>query len=708
MSESVSHPLSRLFAPRSVAVVGASPKGGYGLNVVKNLEVFGYTGAIYPVNPNYEEIGGYRAYGSLRDIPEPVDAVAIAVPARATPGVVRDAVAAGVGGGVVFAAGFAELDDDGRQLQEELRALCAEASFPLVGPNCLGIVNYHAHAPLWGITTGSRTEPGHVALVAQSGNLALSFMVTGRSPRLAYATSCGNQAVLDAVDVMDYYIHDPNVRVIAAVIEGLSDISRFRQMAASAAEREVPIVALKIGRSEKGSRAAIAHTGSLTGADHLYDALFREYGVIRVDDLEDLVETTKFLAADRRPAGTGLAVFASSGGECGLISDMGEQAGLTFPELPAAQRKTIGALLPSYANPGNPLDLTATGWGNRDVYRTAVAELASVPGVDTVACIGQASQHSGPMAGIGWDKMIAGLADGAEQCGKPVVLISTTTDIQPELVDALDAHGIPTLASVQSATRVIGRAGRYSQWLTTRETRSREQTTSSERRAQALALLPPPGSGGVSESIGKRLLELYGIPVPAGDLAQSVEQAVDLAGSVGYPVVLKVEAEGVHHKTEVGGVALNVADEAAVRSEYADLLERLRKHAPDARFEGIRVERMVPGGVEMIVGGHRDPVFGPVVLVGLGGIFTELLRDTSHHLAPVSHTDARAMLDSLRGAALLHGYRGAPPANLDALADLITNVSLLLTELPEVQELDLNPVFASPEGCVAADCLVVM
>ena len=703
------HPLYPLFYPRSVAVVGASPKGGYGLRVLSALTSYGFAGRIYPVNPNYDTIADLKAYPEVGAIPEPVDAVAIAVPSRAVPGVVRQAIAAGAKSGIAFGSGFAEAGEDGEALQAELRTLCGDR-FPLIGPNCLGVMSYLGEAGLWAIPLAVRRENGSVGLVAQSGNMALTLMASSRGLPLAHVVSAGNQAVVDCVDVMSFYLAEPGMRVIAAVIEGLSDVAKFRRVAAQAAERDIPIVALKLGRSEKASRAAVAHTGSLTGSDQLYDALFKQYGVIRVDDSEELLETAKLLAAKRRPAGGGLGVFASSGGECGLISDLAAASGVDLPDLPYEARTELLEILPPFANPLNPLDITASGWGNREIYGNVATLLAATPGVDLVACIGDTTRNSGPLTATGWDKMIAGMADAQARTGKPMAIINTLTDVAYEMTDAIAEAGLIHLSGARNAARAIGHAGRYARWRQEHSVPGHVHTVDAERRASALALLPKAGSGGVSESASKELLQLYGIPVPAGGLAANVDEALALAHDAGYPVVLKIEADDIHHKTEVGGVALRIVSDEQLRAEHAALLERVERHAPGARVRGVRVERMASGLIELIIGGRNDPLFGPVVVAGFGGVLAEALQDVTNRLAPIDTEDAQQMLTELRGAALLGPFRGRPAVDVAAVAEVIVRVSQLLSELPEIQELDLNPVLVSAEGegCVAVDGLAVV
>ena len=707
--DAASHPLYPLFYPRSVAVVGASPKGGYGLGVITALTSLGFAGTIYPVNPHYEIVAGFPAYPEVGAIPEPVDAVAIAVPSQAVPGVVRQAIAARAKSGVAFGSGFAEAGDAGRSLQAELRALCG-ARFPLIGPNCLGVMSYLGGAALWAITIGARRRAGTVGLVAQSGNMALTLMASSRGLELAHAVSAGNQAVVDAVDVMSFYLTEPGIRVIAAVIEGIADVAKFRRVAARAAERDIPIVALKIGRSEKASRAAVAHTGSLTGADQLYDALFTQCGVLRVDDLEELMETAKLLAADRRPTGPGLGVFASSGGECGLIADVAAASGVALPDLRPETREELRGILPPFANPLNPLDITASGWGNRAIYGDVATLLAATPGVDIVACIGDTTRNSGPLSATGWDKMIAGMADARARTDKPIAVINTLTDVADAMTDALAAHGLIHLSGARNAARAIGHAGRYARWRREYRALPGSAPRDAARRSRVLALLPAAGSGGVAESASKELLRFYDIPIPAGGLAGSVEEALALANTVGYPVVLKIEADGVHHKTEVGGIALGIASDAQLRAEHAALLARVAARAPDARLRGVRVERMASGLVELIVGGRNDPLFGPIVVAGFGGVLAEALQDVATRLAPVNAEEARAMLGELRGAALLGPFRGRPASDVAAAADVISRVSQMLIELTELREVDLNPVLVGAEGdgCIAVDALAVV
>jgi acetyltransferase len=697
------HPLRPLFAPRSVAVVGASPKGGYGLTTLQNLRGLGYAGRTYVVHPTRDTVDGVAAYPTIAALPEVPDAVAVAVPAAGVPAVLREAAAAGVPTGVVYGSGFAEVGRAGRELQDQVRA----AGVRVVGPNCLGTVSYRGRAALWGITLpmGDGVTDGAVALAAQSGNMVLTAMGSGRLPRLAYAVSAGNQAAVDVTDCMEYFLGDPGVRVIALIIEGLRDLARFRALAVAAAERDVAVVVLKVGRSAAGEQATVAHTGTLAGVDAAYAAAFRQTGTIRVDDLDELVATCALLAGGRRPRGAGLGIFASSGGECGLIADLAEDTGVDLPALDGPARSALRPLIPEYGNLGNPLDLTAGGWGQTDVYEAATRGLARVPGVDLVAFVGDAPTHTGDLEAAMWPEMVRGAAAGAAEVDVPVALVTTTTDTVPGLASLAAEHGVLLLAGLRPALRAMALAG----WWAGRPVPAPPAPTEPGPVDRARRLVAAePGAGQVlTETAAKRLLALYGVSTPDGEDASDVEGAVAVARKIGFPVVCKIDADGLAHKSDIGGVEVGLADEDAVRAAVERVLERGREAV--GAVCGVRIERMATGGgVELIVGGRNDPAAGPLVVLGAGGVLTELLADSTALLWPFGPDEVVAAVRGLRVGRLLDGYRGGAPADVDALAATAVAVGRLLADLPEIAEIDINPLLVGPagQGCLALDALV--
>jgi acyl-CoA synthetase (NDP forming) len=702
--------LQRLFHPRSVAVVGASPKGGYGLTTLHNMRAVGFAGRLHVVHPTLTEVDGVPAVPNLSALDEVPDAIAVAVPARAVPGVLEEAVRLGVGGGVVYASGFAELGAAGRDLQQVIVDACGDA-LPIVGPNCLGAASYRGRAALWGITLPQVHAHGEgtVALAAQSGNMALTTMLSGRLPGVAYGVSLGNQANVDVTDCLEFYLSDPQVRVIALIIEGLRDLPRFRWLALRAAEADVAVVALKVGRSSKGEAATVAHTGTLAGKDAAYTALFHQTGVVRVDDLDELVAVSSLLAARHRPRGRSLGVFASSGGECGLVADLAEDHSVGLAELDAPTREVLAGVLPEYGSVGNPFDLTAGGWGQQEIYATTATALARCAGVDVVAFVGDAPGHSGSLEESGWPAMLAGAGKAAAETDVPVALVTTTTDIAPGLAPLCSEHDVVLLAGLRPALRAISLVGERAEVLARREAIPDEPADGATgRRPAALALLAGQ-TGALSETTSKELVSLYGIPVPDGGAVPNADAAVELAERIGYPVVCKVEADGLAHKSDIGGVVVGLEGPDALRSAVEDVLGRARQVLSSESVTGVRVERAAVGsGVELIVGGHND-ASGTVVVIGAGGVLTELLADAGSLLWPFGAADVRELLGSLRIGVLLGGHRGSGAVDLDAVSDLAVRTGRLLAELPEIAEIDINPLLCGRGGggCLALDALVV-
>lgn len=716
-----SQQLARLLSPASVAVVGASQRPGWGLTTIQNLDGIGFTGRVYPVNPRYQEIAGRPCYPALSDLPEVPDAVAVAVPAAAIPGTIEEAIACGAGAAVVYASGFgAPGEGEGGStgpdgLRSRLTGIFAARQIAVQGPNCLGLANYARRAAMWGITMPfdhAGAERG-VALIAQSGNMALTLSGGNRGMPLTHLISCGNQMDVTAAELMSGCLADPAVRVIAVLVESIPDPDRFADVLTEAARRDVPVIVLKVGTSERAQQAAIAHTGSLSGAAAVHRSFFRQFGAIQVDDLDELAATAAVLVAETRPGAGGVAIFASSGGECGLSSDVAEAVGLPLPELPAGLAGELSALLPDYGHAANPLDLTASGWGDPALYEKVIGLLADVPGVAAIVGIGDAPTLGGGPLVDGWDGIIAGLTAGADRVradGITVAGLTSLADVHPDVPAALAAGGVVPLAGLRPGLSALAKAGWYARW---QEQHAADAPTAAVVPAGAaeavgglLAGRPP---GPVSEDLAKQVLACYGIRSPARELARSAATAAAAADRIGYPVVVKVAASGIQHKTEAGGVVLDVRTAGDVARAAGDLLEVGRRADPEA---AVLIERFLPGALELIVGGRRDAVFGPLVVAGLGGVLTEFLADAAHRVAPVTPAEAERMLGDLSGRRLLDGFRGRPGISVPALAGLIAAVSRLLADHPEIAELDINPVVAdpaSPDGTpVALDALLVL
>ncbi len=714
--------LDALLTPRRVAVVGASERPGWGRTTVENLQAIGFDGDIVAVNPRYEAVGGHPCVPSLRHVPDVPDAVVFAIPAALVPDGIAEAVEVGVPAAVVYASGFgAAGEGEGGvpaegSLLRRLQVLC-DGQIAVLGPNCLGSINYARRTALYGISmpVAHAGADAGVALVAQSGNMALTLAMANRGVPFTHVVSCGNQLDVTAAELMSAFLRDPSVTVLAAIVEGVPDVAMFTGVLEEAAERDVPVIVLKIGESERGRSATVAHTGTMSGSGALYRGLFRRYGVIQVEDLDELLAAAALMAAPRRPAGAGVAVFASSGGECGLISDLAEPLGLHLPDLPGNVAASLAAMLPPYGRVANPLDITAGGWGDAALYSKVVSLLATVDGVSTIVAVADAPTLERPEAAEGFSGIIDGLVGGARLLaprGAVVALLATVGDVARAVPPSLASGGVVPLVSLRAGLSALAKAGHRAAWQARRADDARVATlptagaatlkTAGEAVAALLAAEP---SGATSEDLAKTVLAAYGIATPTRRLVADAPSAVEAAAEIGYPVVLKLAAPGLVHKTDVGGVALGLREPADVAAAAHRLLG-----LPDA-VAGSRllVERHVAGGIEVIVGGRRHETFGPVVMVGLGGVMAEAVSDVSHRPAPVSLAEALEMARELRFSRLLDGFRGSAGLDREPLASVVVAVSHLLARYGRVAEIDLNPVVADGAGgVVALDAVVVL
>ena len=691
--------LSCLLRPRSVAVVGATDRpGSYGDATLRNLAALGFEGPVWGVHPTRREVHGRQCVPTLADLPEPVDAVVVAIPAAGVPEVVRGAGKRGCGGLVVFAAGFAEMGAG--VLQAELRDAAAEYGLPVVGPNCDGLVAFHSRAALWGDALVDRPA-GRVALVSQSGNVAVNALALGRGLRFHTVASVGNQAVLDAASVLAALVEEQDVGSVALFLESDGDGARLAAALARAAERDIGVAVLKVGSTAAGATAAAAHTGALAGDQRVFRALVEEAGAAWADDVHDLLELAKAMAVPgRRSRSGGLAVLTCSGGDSGLAADEAGRLGLPLATLSTATGARLEALLPQEATVGNPLDYTAMIWGDRERLAAIVRAVAADPAVGRLLLY--YDEPPGMDAGLreSWDAVREGLADGAAQADVPTLVASTLPELlQDSSAAAFVERDIPAVAGLRTAVACAAALGR-------------PPGDPARLRAIAAAAAPFESAGAwLSEAEAKALLRAAGIPVPDGRAVAGEEDAVAAARALGGPVAIKASSAALQHKSEAGALALGVAggDPDAVRTAYRRVVAAGRRAVgldsagATAPQIAALVESMAPPGVELLVAARRDAVV-PALVVGLGGVWTELLDDVA--IVPLPATPARveAALRSLRGFGVLAGARGAAPVDIAALARLAAGAGdLLLAE--RLTLLELNPVIARPDGAVALDAV---
>lgn len=674
--------LKRLLHPRQIAVFG----GDFAEAVIRQCEGIGFAGDIWPVNPGRAELGGHRCFADVDALPEAPDAAFIAVPREATIAVVEALAARGAGGAVCYASGFAEAGEQGKRLQTAL--VEAAGDLALVGPNCYGILNFLDGAALWPDVHGGGAVDEGVAIVTQSGNIGISMTMQQRSLPLAYTISVGNQAVLDVADYVEALIADTRVKAIGIHVETVSDVERFSEVAAAAHERRVPLVALKVGHSELGARAALTHTSSLAGDDALYDALFERLHVARVRTLPEFLETLKVLAIAGPIPGRSIASISCSGGEAALVADAAESLGIQFAPFAADQERRLRATLGSLVSIANPLDYHTFIWGNPEAQKECFAAVLSGSQDVTVKVFDYAHPAIGECRD--WDHAIDALIDSVDESGARAVVVSTLPENLPQAVrEKLMAHGITPLQGLEEGMRALKAAMDIGTWF---------------GEGTPVAVKVFNGVAGEAEIVdewrAKTELKRFGVMVPEGQLSDP-ESLLTIADTIGYPVVLKAATRGLTHKSDVGGVALNLGDAGALQRAA----EGMQPHCD--RF---LVESMVSTGVaELLVGVNRDANFGLTLTIGAGGTLVELAADTRVLLFPVTAEAVDKALDGLRIARLLDGYRGRARGDRRAVIAAVMAVAAYAeANSAHLDELDVNPLLVLPEGegAIAVDALM--
>jgi acyl-CoA synthetase (NDP forming) len=700
--------VSWLLDPASVALVGATERSLWSTILVGNFRACGYGGQVHLVHPRAAEAFGQRCYPNLEAIPGGVEHAYVMTGTAAAFDVIEDCGRAGVRNVTMLTSGFRETGPQGAALEARLVARCRELDIEVQGPNCLGFVNYHTRVPAYALTLTPPLEPGSIALLSQSGAMLLQFHRLGqaRGIGLAYTVSIGNEAMLDAAAFLDLLLERPEVRVLGALLEGVRAPDRFLAVADRALAAGKPLVVYKVGGGEVTSRSVAAHTGSLAGADEVVDAAFRQHGVVRVHSLEELVETCALLAARGWPAGPRTAVITTSGGACGIIADQAVGSRVELPDFAPATRQRLAELLPDFGTPQNPLDTTGVIVDQPALLGDCVDAVAAEGGYDALLVNSDLPRDPGPNPQV-TERRVSGLAEALGRT--PIfstVASSSAMDPSPYGRELMAKHGLHVAAGLTMGVRALHHAIGYGQ----------ARARASGRRPKADAVREPPflvegWSGVVPELEAKRLLAEYGLHAPRDRLALDAGQAVEIADDIGYPVVLKVQSPDIAHRSDVGGVRLGVRGADEVRAAWPEVMAAVRSHRPDARIDGLLVAEQVDAVVELIAGLKVDEVFGPVVVAGAGGIFVEVLRDVALRLPPLDQEEARAMLEELRVAPLLHGARGRPPADVDAAAAALACLGELALDLgPRLRALDVNPLLVLPEGrgVLAADALVVL
>lgn len=705
--------LARLFGARSIAIVGASGRQG-ALNwwPLQILLRYGFTGSIHPVNPRYEELGGLRCYATIADVPEPIDIAVVTLNAGDVPRVVRECVDVGVGTIVIPAQGLGESGPDGKMAERELVDYARARGVRLAGPNTDGVGCIASGAlatiqPLF----DRHFRPGPIGVVTQSGATAGSLLSRLHAEGLGCSlyASTGNEADLGIEDYISYMVQDPQIRIVLAFVESIRRPELFRKAAERARELGKPIALIKVGRSEEGANRAAAHTGALAGADALYQSFFQSLGVIRVDELAELTAVAKLYLACGRPTANGVGILSVSGGQAGAMADLAVAVGLNVPQIAGSRRAALDAVL-RFGNAHNPCDLT----GEVAKDPTLAAQIyAGFSEASDIGLVVYGRKFLTGTAGIDAARNLVAELDGAARAPLAIYAMDGVVDA-PESDLYRDA-GVPVFGSLHElfgACRALGLAvpdrPQSDQIVDDVAPRSARIAPESLRSSQGNADLRLRGV--LDESSSRQVLADAGLRFPAEIIVGSVDDALAAARSIGFPVVLKIVSERIAHKSDVGGVVLDLADEFSLRAEYDRMARSISQQFPDIAPLRFSVQEQLPHGLEVIVGAKVDDQLGPFVLVGLGGVLAELLDDVVLRPAPVDVDQARSMVRELRGAPLFDGYRGTGALDTGALAEVVSNLSHFVADHADVvREVDLNPVLVYPagSGVCAADALVV-
>ena len=706
------HSLDAVFKPRGIAVVGASNAvHTFGGRRFRSLIEGGYPGSIYPVHPSASEVQGHKAYPSVRALPEPVDLAVIMVRSDLVDAVIEDCATLGVPGVLVLSGGFGETGAEGRERERALTQRLHAAGGRMLGPNCVGLYSGAGRVNL----LGWRSVPqGPVAVISQSGNMARTFAMRALAHGVGFSKviSTGNAADLKPADYVEYLFTDPDTRVIVAYIEGFGpgEGRTFYELVRDHPQRK-PVIVLKPGVTESGRRAALSHTGTLAGVDRIVDAAFRQCGVLRAPDAEEAWAAAMALVGLPRLKSSAVVVVSDGGGHATLVSDAAARAGLSTPDLSEATQAALADLLPPRSTVNNPVDFAGKAEQEPEIIPRVIDVCLADEGIGSVILAGHFGGYFKDRTEETARRELASaqaLAAAVAKHGKPFVLHTEYAHERLPTLEPLRVAGVPAFASLELSARALGYAWRYASHADRPVVATNAATNFVRPDRTAVAAIMREAKGvprRLAEPEARALLALYGVPVPPFSVALNAGEAQAAAQKFAVPVAMKLISADVVHKSDAGGVLLNVTGDAAVEQGYRALLETAaRLRAGDPR---VLITPMIASGVEVVVGGLRDEQFGPVVMCGLGGIFVEVLDDVVFRVAPVDTAEALGMIRELRAAKMLGNFRGRPAVDLEALAALLVRVSELLTDLPEVVELDLNPVFASAGGVAIADARMV-
>ncbi len=698
--------LEALFKPKGIAVIGASRKPGkIGYAIMKNLVEYGYEGKIFAVNIKGEkiEIGGkeFQIYKSILDVPDEVDMAVIAIPAKSVPEVVEECGKKGVKVLSIISSGFREIGEKGKKLEETIVKIAHKYGMRILGPNVFGIV----YTPTkLNATFGPRNVlPGKLAFITQSGALGIALMgwTALEKVGLSAIVSIGNKSDLDDADILEYFENDENTNTILIYIEGLKDGRKFMEVAKRVSMKK-PVIAIKVGRSEKGAKAAASHTGSLAGSDIAYSTAFKQSGILRAMSVTEAFDWARALSNLPEPQGDNIVIITNGGGIGVIASDAVEEENLHLYDN-LEDLKNFERHMPSFGSYKNPIDLS--GMADVKAYEGAIRDALANPNIHAIVVLYCQTAVLNP---IDFAKTVLKEYEASGK-KKPIVVAMVGGVESKKAIDMLNENGIPAYPEAERAIKSLSALYKWHKWKKSAREEIEEEIEIEVNQKLVDGVIEKfkEKSKRIVGIEGFPILEAYGIKVAPYGIAKTVQEAKEIAEKIGYPVVLKVISPDVIHKTDVGGIKLNV-NENEIEDAFSEILSNVKNYVPEARIDGILVQKMVKDGKELIVGMKRDPQFGPLLMFGMGGIYVELLKDVSFRIAPITRKDAYEMIKEIKAYKILRGLRGEKPVDIDAIVDLLLRISKISIEHPEIFEIDLNPIKVFENGYVVVDFRMVL
>jgi acetate---CoA ligase (ADP-forming) len=697
--------IDAFFQPRSVAIIGASSNPAkLGYAVVRNLVEGGYAqrGRIYPINKGGGVILGYPAYASVLDIPDPIDLAVIVIPYQHVPETLRTCGEKGIPAAIVISAGFREAGMEGLERERELISIAREYNLRLIGPNCLGVID--TFTPLNASFAAGTPPKGPMAFMSQSGALGTAVLDIALAGRLGLSkfVSLGNKADVSETDLLQAWVDDEHTRVILIYSEGMPNGQEFIKVARQITARK-PVIAIKSGVTQSGSRAVSSHTGSLAGSEQAYQAAFRQAGILRADSMEALFDMALAIGYQPPLKGEKIAIITNAGGPGILATDALERTGLTIARFKNETIRSLEQYLPDAASAANPVDVLGDALADR--YRFALQRVASDPNVDGLLVL------LTPQANTEIEATAEAVGQLAQDCPKPILACFMGEHRVEKGIEILNTHGVPNYPFPERAARALRAMADYCDICEKPDPQYSHFDVDRESVRRLIDRVRTEGRVTIGDAEAREILSAYGMRIPHSEVAETPERAIEIASQIGYPVVLKIASPDILHKTDVGGVKVGLEDAEAVRDAFELMVYRAQRYVPEARIWGCLVQQMMPSnGIEVLVGMNRDPQFGPLVTFGLGGIYVEILKDVTFRIAPFSVQEAEAMLAEIRSHALLDGVRGKPAADKSAIVDVLLRIGQLVLDFPEIAECDINPLIVYPrnQGAVAIDMRLVL